>query len=157
MTVRWLDKITQADDDCSGVLEAFDYFNQQYEEGRKDLEIHGKRIATVAADIAALFDYRYGQWKEIESIVAVLDLRSKRLQQVHRKRYMEHYKRDLSATTVERYAETEKDVLEVRELIIRMKLAEEKMSGLCSSLDKLDRQVRLLGELRKFGVDDATV
>lgn len=154
---RWLDKITQGDDDYTAVLEAFDHFEREHEEGAKELEVQGQRIFDVAARIGALFDYRYGQWKEIESIIAVLDLRCKRLQQVHRKRFLEHYNRDLSATTVERYAETEKDVLAVRELIIRMKLVEEKMAGLCSSLDKLDRQVRVLAELRRFGLDDATI
>jgi len=153
----WFTRITASPADYTPVLDAYEHFEREYLIIVKELEVRGKLINDVSGRIPGLSEYVYAQWAEIKAILAYLRLRLETVTQKSRKYYIEAYDRKLAAPQVEHFAKSDKDVIILAELIITLELLLDRWEGVSRGVERLHHQLRLLGELRKGGIEDATI
>lgn len=153
---QWLDTIASSDD-FEAVARAIEHFESHYEDTRKHLEIKGKVLVGVSAFIPTLTDTIYVAWSELKAICQILDLRKAAAIGKARKTYIEHYDRNLSATQVENYAKVDPTVIMISEICIQMEYVLDKWEGLSKGLERMSHQVRLIGEMRKAGMDETVI
>lgn len=156
---KFYSKVISADpvDLESVIITAYDWFDEQYEDGRKDLIVKGRKIEDVAKTIPGIVEFRYGQLQEIEAILSFLERREDEMRGIKRKHYTEHYARTLNATQVERYSDSDPDVLQFRALRELMSLVRNRFLGLTKGYEYMHYQIRNIVELRKAQIEDSTL
>jgi hypothetical protein len=152
---RWYAKVVADPNDLSPVLDAYDWFEKQYEEANKDLDTNNKRIEEIAKRLAGMVEYRYGQLQEVEAIFCYLERREKKALGDARRRYLEHYKRNLTDTMATKYAEADDDVIAFAALKEQIGLIRNKFLGLSKGYEILHFQLTNITKLRVAGIEDA--
>src|SRR4051812_23983219 len=108
----WYDRIASDPADLSPVLDAIDYFNAQYSEGREETDrLKGNRLIEVQGRLPGMVGFRCEQMHELDAIVGYLEIRETAVLGARRRHYLEHYNRQLSDRMVEKYAESHDDVI----------------------------------------------
>lgn len=153
---RWYSKIAETED-LSPIADAFVYFDDQYEEARKEMSPNGRRIEDLAKTLPGIVEHRWGQLQEIEAILKLLELRLDRAKGAARRRYLEHYERSLSERMAEKYADCDPDVTAFAELIIQVSLVRNKFVSLTKGYEYLHFQLSNITKLRVAGIEDATL
>ena len=154
---KWLHKISFDPMDFQAVLDAYTYFEDQYEYFRKELDIKGKNINQVAAKIPGLSEYHYAQMSEVRAIFDNIELEYESVKQKARKFYLENYNRTMTAGQVENYADNNQDVIEMKRIMVQMKFMLNLWEGLSRGIERLHHQVRIISDNRRGGLDDATI
>lgn len=153
---KWLRKIAQTND-LAYVGEAILYYEELYEEYRKKLNVKGEVIIKVGAEIPDLTDKVYAFWMEIKAIAEIVELRRAASLGKSRKNFIEVYNRVLTSQQVEKYAEVDIDVIAFSELLIEIDFIKNKWEGLSKAVERLHHQIRIISEMRKGGIEDATI
>lgn len=155
---RWLDAVAAGQPiDLGAVSAAVEHFDALYDRTRLELVVQGRRLSVVAALIPSLTDAIYVAWSELKAIGEVVDLRRLQATGIARKAFIEHYNRELSVAQVENYAKVHPDVVVLAEAQVRVQFVLDKWEGLSKGLERLSHQVKLIGEMRRAGMDDATI
>ena len=115
-----------------------------------------KTIFDASRYIPGIWSHRYAQLQEIEQIFTILENREKRLLGEKRRLYREHYNRDLLDSMVEKYAETDPNVLDLAELRNMFAVVRNKFLALTKYHESLHFQLNNLTELRAKGITNAT-
>ena len=153
---KWFARISKEPDNLDHILDALEWFDQQYEEGRKELITTGRRIENVCLEVPSLLEYRYGQTQELEAILQLLEIRESKLINDGRRKYSEHYARQLSDRTSGQYAENDPEIVILKEIRTHVALVRNKFLGLLAAYEKLHFSVGYVVKLRIAGFDDAT-
>jgi hypothetical protein len=154
----WLNAVaTSAENDFGAVGDAIEYFDALYEVTNKNLNVKGKVLIDIGWKLAGLADTVYASWSEIKAICELLELRKNAAIGKARKQYIEHYNRDLSQNQVENYAKVDPAVVEISQIIIHMQFILNKWEGLSKAIERLHYQIRLIGDMRRAGMEDATI
>lgn len=144
-TTLWYGALTSNPDDYSPVADAFDHYMEQYEEAVKEADILLKKGKGLLNDaqlkIAGLWGFRYGQLQEIEQILSFLENREKRVLGVKRRQYREHYQRELTDSMVEKYADSDPELLDLVEIRNMFALVRNKYLGLTKHLEMAHYQI----------------
>lgn len=143
--------------DYSILGDAILWFENEHDEGKKQLDVKGRRVTEVATKLPAWIDYYYGVWMEVEAILKLLEAHIDRATQKARKLYIEHYNRALSDRTAEKYAEAEPEVLDLRMLHNHMLLIRNQLNGLHKGFEALHFQLTNVTKLLAAGIEDATL
>jgi hypothetical protein len=152
----WLRKITAKPGDLMVIAEAIAHYEGVYEDGMLALNPAG-RLWDTAKALPGWQAYFYGQYREIEAIMAHLKNREAKAYGTAVKLYLENYTgRALSEAMARKYAEGDLNVLEAKEVQIEFQLLFEKFAGLTKGLESLHFQMTNLVALRKAGIEDAT-
>lgn len=157
--INWFDKISTAKD-LTPIVEAYEYYSSEYILISKQLEEKSLKlikIEDVSTRLVGWSDQAYARWSELKAIVELLDIKILVAVQKARKHYTENYARDLGAQRVEKYADADKEVVDLKELQISMRLILNKWEGISKAVDKLSFQLRLIVDLRKAGIEEATL
>lgn len=154
---RWLRQIAQNPDDFSFVGDAILYFDSIYDDYRKKLDVKGKILINVGAEIPDLTEKIASIWSEIKSIYDIIELKKIAAIGKARKKYIEHYNRTLSASQVEKYAEVDPEVLSISEILIEIEFLRYKWEGLSKGVERLHQQLRIITEMRRGGLEEATI
>ena len=154
---KWLDAVANSPDDFTPVAGAIAYFDRLYEENRKHLNVGGRVIVDVGWKIAGISETVYASWMELKAIGQLIELRKDVAEGKARLRYVEHYNRQLSGPQVEKYARVDPDVVAIEEISIHLKFVTEKWEGLSKGLERLHHNIRMIADMRRAGMDDATI
>jgi hypothetical protein len=155
---NWYSLLVNDPENFGPVVDAYDYYVEQYEEGRKEadgLMRRGKSIEAAKMALPGITDYRYNQLQEADQIIGFLQNREKRLLGVNRRRYREHYNRELTDGMVEKYAETDPDLLDIAEIRNNFALVRNKLLALTKHHEVLHFQLLSIGKLRAAGIQGA--
>ena len=153
--MSWYTKIVRDPDDLSPVLEAINYFREQSGEARAEMDMRGMRIEEAAKRLPGIVGHRYGQLQELESILDYLEIRENAVIGSKRRHYKEHYNRDLSDRLVEKYAETEADVVALRELRNDVAAVRNQFVAISRQHEYFHFQISNITKLRCAGIEDA--
>lgn len=152
----WYQKIVQAQGDAETVARALEHFIAEYEDGRSEIDrLQGERLITVESHLPGLVCYRYEQWKELGAIIDYLQIREDAVVGAKRRHYMECYNRTLNPTMVERYAETDAEVLDWRELRCHVAAVRGKFEALLKQHEFLHFQLTNITRLRVACMEEA--
>jgi hypothetical protein len=147
-------------DELGPVADAFDYYMQQYTLGEAEVNTlmqRGKRLEEAARQLPGIVSHRYGQLQEIEQIIKYLEYREKHLLGKKRRMFREHYNRDLTDVMVERYAESDPELLDLAEVRNMFALVRNKFLGLTKHHECLHFQLTNMTKLRVAGIEDTVL
>jgi hypothetical protein len=153
---NWYSRLTSNPDDLSPIADAYDYYMEQYEDGVQEsnaLVKRGERMDEASTRLPGISAYRFAQLQEIEQIIGFLENREKRLLGAKRRAFREHYNRELTDSMVEKYAETDPDVLDMAEIRNMFALARNKFLALTKQHEYLHFQLTNLTKLREKGIE----
>jgi hypothetical protein len=156
----WYTRVVKDQNDLAPVIEACDFFEAQYALGVAEVDLttlRGMRVVELQKRLPGIAGYRYGQLLEMNDIIGYLDLRETALMGAKRRHYLEHYERTLTATTVERYVESDAAVVELALLRNHVVHVRNMYSALMKQLDNLHFQLGDLTRLLVAGFNDAVI
>lgn len=154
--MRWYRKISADPNDLSPIPDAVEWFQEEYEEARKELQIKGQRIDAVAATIPGLIEYRFAQLQELETILKYLEEIEKRKLVEKTKWIMENYPRAISETVAKQYAQAEQEVFDIACVKFEVATVRNNFLALFKGIEAMHYQIKNIVDLRKAGLDDAT-
>jgi len=158
--MRWYNKIVGAGADPAALSDAIEYFLREYGEAVTEVkQLHGKRLIEAQAMIPGIAGYRLEQKGEVESIRDYLDIQIDALQGEKRRHYIEHYNRSLGERMVEKYSETDCDVIRLRELRNHIEAVRHKFAALARHHEFLHYQLGNISKLKAAaaGIPDAVM
>ncbi len=158
-------KASIVDQSYTGLLAALNHYDSKVDEGQKfldSLDHHNQifnptLIADVQRKLPGYMSMYYQLAQEADGIKVFLEEHANVLKMKHFKRFTTAHSRELSDRTAERYAEVEPDYIMLRELIGETNLRKERLTGYTKGLASLDYQIKSVIELRKLGIEDATI
>lgn len=153
--MKWFRKVSADPNDLGPVVEMLEFFEGQYQDALKDLDVDNKLIWEMAVKLPGLMSFRYEQWREIFRTHEWLSLHEHKLVKEHTRRYMENYNRTLSERTAEQYALGDDEVITFKTVVIEVKLLMDKFEGITKGLEAMRWQIGNLVKLRDAGIEDA--
>ena len=154
----WYAKVVRDVDDLNPLLDACDFFDNEYTLAVHEVDItqlRGKRVEEVEKELPGIVGRRYYQLQEIEAILGYLNIRQTAIKGARRRHYLEHYNRALTPTTAEKYVEADDDVLAIATLINQVALVRNKFVALSKQHEYLHFQLTNITRLIAAGVNDA--
>jgi hypothetical protein len=151
--MAWLHKIQDSHD---VVVEFVEYFDMQYEDGRKEIKLSGK-IEDNSARLPGEFEYRYRQLQEIEAVLEYLNIELRSVRSRFYRSYLETYKRSLTSRDIDKYIDGEEEVIGLQLLINEVALVRNKFLALTKGFESKGFQLMNLVKLRTAGIEDAIV
>lgn len=152
--MSWFNQLTANPDDYSIVLEAYDYYEQELQESRKEIALSG-RLEQASSMLPGIVEYRFNQLQEVEAILELLNIRFSQLKSAKLKQFLEHYNKSLSSRDAEKYAEADTEVVMMAELINQIAFIRNKYLGIMKGLDNKSFQINNITRLRCAGLEDA--
>lgn len=153
--MSWYQKIVSDTDNLEPLVEAMAYFEEQFQDGLKDMDVSGKRLWEMSKKLPGLMAYRYGQYKELEAIGNVLELKIRKQTKNAMEDIMTHYNRAMSERTAEKWAEADDIVVTYKMLKIEVELLMKKFEGLTKGIEQMHFQMSNLVKMRDAGIEDA--
>jgi hypothetical protein len=157
---NWYATLIRNPDDMSPVSEVYDYYTEQYDEGLIEatkMTRRGANIADAGLRLPGISVYRYNQLQEIEQIMLFLQNQEKRMLGQKRRLFREHYNRELSDSMVEKYADTDPELLDLMEIRNMLALVRNKFLGLTKQHELLHFQILAHLKLRDKEIEGVTV
>ena len=149
----WYNTISK---DIEKIPEAILYFNNEYEQARKECRIFGN-LEKASASMPGIVEHRFQQLQEIEAILEYLNIEKRKLRSQHFKKYLENYQRALSSRDVEKYVDGEADVVDFDKIVNEFALLRNRWLGITKGLDQKQWQLTNIVKLRVAGMEDANV
>jgi len=154
-------QVTAADADdipdlISAVAGILEYFEDEYLEGKIDIEIKGA-VEQAAAKIPGITEHRWAQLQELEAIVLYLQTIVKKAKQRAFKHYLENYNRQLTSRDAQTYADADDDVLNKAEILNQVSFMRNKFIGIYKSIEAKHWQLNNITKLRAAGLEDAYI
>ena len=145
---------TEVSRDISKIPDAVLYFEQELDEARQEVRLHGN-LEKAAASMPGVVEHRFSQLQEIEAILEYLNIELRRLKSSFFRKYLENYARALSSRDVEKYVDGEADVVDMEKIINEFALLRNKWLGITKGLDQKQWQITNITKLRVAGMEDA--
>jgi hypothetical protein len=157
---NWVEEIASEPDNFALVLEAYEYYCDHYEIVSNETKLEhfsGDSVWDISLKTPGLAEHVHARWSEINAISDHLELLILSATQTARKHYIEGYNRVLGSHQVSDYAQADPSVISLRQLLLRIKLIQNKWEGVSKALERLHFQLRNLIELEKAGVRDLRI
>ena len=152
---RWY-RILVLDERIDLINDAIDDFEKELEEARKECQIKGS-LEQAAARLPGLFEYRFSQLQEVEAILEYLNIELRKLRSIHYRKYLESYNRQLSSRDVEKYIDSEDDVVDWTKIVNAFALIRNQYLSITKSMDQKNWQISNIVKLRAAGIEDAQI
>jgi len=152
---RWYRTIV-LEEDISKINDCIDYFENELINARKECQIKGN-LEKAASRLPGIFEYRYSQLQEVESILEYLNIELKRIRSIHFRKYLEAYNKELSAREAEKYIDGEDDVVAWTKILNSIALIRNQYISITKSLDQKNWLIGHIVKLRCAGIEDATI
>jgi len=149
----WYNTISK---DIEKIPEAILYFNNEYEQARKECRIYGN-LEKASASMPGIVEHRFQQLQEIEAILEYLNIEKRKLRSQHFKKYLENYQRALSSRDVEKYVDGEADVVDFDKIVNKFDLLRNRWLGITKGLDQKQWKMTNIVKLRVAGMEDANI
>lgn len=155
MTV-WFDKIVADDADFTPVFEAIVYFELEAADAKKDVFLKGS-VAGASQRLPGIVEHRFNQLQEVEAILKHLEIKHNKARSEAFVRFLTAYNRVLSSSDANKFADTDKDVIELLTIINRVAYVRNLYLGIMKGLDAKQWQIGNLVRLRCAGFEDYEV
>lgn len=151
----WYNKVSK---DLSALPDCIEHFEDELDHARgTDLQLKGKPIERISAEMPGVVEQRYNQLQEIEAILEYLNAELRRIRSKWFRKYLENYNRALTARDAEKYIDGESEVVDMAALVNEFALLRNKWIGLHKALETKNFQINNIVKLRTAGLDDATI
>ena len=151
----WYNKVSK---DLSHLPDCIEHFEGELAHARgTDLQLKGKPIERLSAEMPGIVEQRYNQLQEIEAILEYMNAELRRIRSVYFRKYLENYNRALTARDAEKYIDGEREVVDMAALINEFALLRNRWIGLHKALETKNFQINNIVKLRTAGLDDATI
>ena len=151
----WYNKVVR---DLIELPDCIDYFEAELATAVKvDLNLKGKPLERLSAEIPGVVEHRYNQLQEIEAILEYLNIKLRQVRKEAFGKYLEHHDRALSSRDAGTYADGDIEVIDMAILINEFALLRNKWIGLHKALEAKNFQLNNIVKLRVAGLDDATI
>ena len=151
----WYNKVVK---DLSNLPDCIDYFESELSQARAgDLNLKGKPIEKLSAEMPGIVEHRYNQLQEIEAILEYLNIELRRIRTEAFRKYLEKTNRALSSRDAGTYADGDKDVVNMAILVNEFALLRNRWLGFHKGLETKNFQINNIVKLRCSGLDDATI
>lgn len=142
--------------DESTLPKVLDYFNNEYEDARKEVDIKGS-LTECVSKISSRYEYRVSQLQEIEAILKHFEIKlSQRKSSLYQK-FLENYNRNLSSTDIKIYIEGQPEIVAIQQIINEIALIRNKYLGLTKGFETANYQLSNLSRLYASGVDGVQI
>jgi hypothetical protein len=135
----------------SEVASAIDFYDNELMSAQHESKIIGS-IEKNAQELSGIMSYRFIQLQEIEAILKYLNIRYDKIRSDHYKKYTEHYARELTDRSIEKYIDGEAEVVTMCMLINEVSLVRNKYLGLIKGLDAKAFTITNLVKLKIAGL-----
>lgn len=142
--------------DKNKIMDFLDYFEKEIEEAKKEIKISGL-LVNVIDSLPSYHDVRYSQLQDVESVLEVLENEIKAKKTEKYKQFLEHYKRNLSSTDVNRYVEGDPDVVALYELVTEISYIRNKLFGIVKSLEMKHYGLGNVTKLQCAGMENVRI
>ena len=151
----WYNKVVKS---LENLPDAIEYFEDELELAKKsDLNMKGRPIEKISAEVPGVVEQRYNQLQEIEAILEHLNIQLQKLRTSKFRSYLEQYNHALSSRDAGIYADGDSDVTDMAVLVNEFALLRNKWIGLHKALEAKNFQINNIVKLRTAGLDDATI
>jgi hypothetical protein len=147
----WYYKVTN---DCMELPACLEYFSNEAEEARKELSMKG-RLEEHAAKLPVITEKRFAQLQVINALVRFFEIERDKIKAHHYKKYLENYNKALSSRDAEKYAEGEKDVVDLELIINEICMVRNVFTGIIKGLDNKSYTINNVSKLRTAGLENA--
>ena len=151
--INWYSRVSA---DISNVPDCIVWYEDQLENARIECGLKGN-LEKNASALPGIVEKRFGQLQEIEAILEYLNIELRRTRTKFFKKYLENYQRALSSRDVERYVDSEADVVDMEKIINEFALLRNKWLGILKGLDQKQWQITNITKLRVAGMEDASI
>ncbi len=152
---RWYRKIVLGED-ISHINDCMDYFEDELAEARKECQIKGS-LEQASARLPGIFEYRYSQLQEIESILEYLNIELRKIRSQQFKKYKETYNTELSDRIIDKYIDGEDEVVDWSKILNSIALIRNQYISITKSLDQKNWQIGHIVRLRTAGIEDTQI
>jgi hypothetical protein len=153
MRINWYSRVVT---NLAELPNAIQYYEDEYEEARKELIIRGN-IERMSADMPGQIEHRFSQIQEIEAILEYLNIELKAIRSKYHRAYLENYQRVLSSKDIDRYIDGEVEVINQYKLINEFALVRNKWLSISKGFDTKSYRLGDITRLRAAGLEDATI
>ncbi len=153
---KWYSRVTEDPNDLSPLIDAIDYFESELEIAKTETKLKGS-IEKASARLPGITTERFGQLQEVEAILKYLQIRMDKVKSEAFRKYLENYNRSLSSRDAEKFADGDKEVVELALLINRVALVRNMYLAIMKGLDSKNWQISNLTKLKAAGFEDYEV
>lgn len=151
---KWYRKVTS---DLAEIANCILYYENEIADAREELKMKGQIIASASSELPGLVEYRFNQLQEIEAILEYLNIQYRQKKTSKFKTYLEHYNRALTSRDAEKYAEGDKEVVDLAILTNEFALIRNQFLGITKGLEVKHWMIGNIVKLRCAGLDDAYI
>mgnify|MGYP000556901653 CR=1 FL=1 len=151
----WYNKVSN---DMAHIPDAMDYFETELGDARlHDLQLRGKPLERISAELPGVVELRYNQLQEIEAILEFLNIELRKKRSEKFRHFIEHYQRALSSRDAEKFVDGEESVINLQHLCNQYSLLRNKYLGIMKGLDTKQWQIGHIVKLRTAGMEDISL
>jgi len=151
----WYNRVVGGLDSLPEVIEHFE--NQLDKARHDDLNLKGRRIEIISAELPGVIEHRYNQLQEVEAILEYLNGELRRIRSAKFRQFLENYNRALTSRDAEKYVDGDSDVVNMAILVNEFALLRNRWLGLHKGLEAKNYMISNITRLRCAGLDDATI
>ncbi len=156
--MRWYHQVSSAPEgDFSALANALMWFEKERDDAAKFFKYDGIKLEDAHKRLPGLMMYYYDQTQELEAILEWLEVLLTKAMGKARRFYTESYARSLSERQVEKWAEGDPAVIDIRMLIVEVSHARNRHLGVSKGLDAANFQLGHINHLRRAGIEDTTL
>ena len=133
-----------------------EYFNNEYEDGRQEVDIKGS-LTECVSKISSRYEYRVSQLQEIEAILKHFEIKLSQRKSALYQKFLENYNRSLSSTDIKIYIEGQPEIVAIQQIINEIALIRNKYLGLTKGFETANYQLSNLSRLYASGVDGVQI
>lgn len=121
------------------------------------MNFDGEKLEIAHKKLPGLMMYYYEQVQELETILEWFEVVHLKAVQKARRFYTEGYARQMSDSQVNKWAEADPAVIDLKFLIVEVSGARNRHLGITKALDQANFQLGHINHLRRAGIEDATL
>jgi hypothetical protein len=144
----WYNKIAS---DLSEVASAIDYYNNELVVAQSEPKITGN-IEKNIQELSGMMSYRFGQLQDIEAILKYLNIKYDKMRSDFYRRYSEHYNKELTDRSIEKYIDGEPDIISMSILINEISLVRNRYLALIKGFDTKQYMLTNMVKLKIAGL-----
>ena len=135
---------------------AISFYDSELIDANEETKISGN-LEKNSQELSGITSYRFGQLQEIEAILKYLNISYDKMRSDHYRKYLEHYNRQLSDRSIEKYIDGESDIVNMSVIINEISLVRNKYLALMKGLDVKAWQIGHIVRLRCLGMEDVNL
>lgn len=153
---KWYRSITDDPSNPDRIVDAVLFFESELEIAKLEVKLRGS-VEKASSQLPGIVENRFNQYQEVEAILRFLEIQHTQKKSQAFRRFLENYNRALSSRDAEKYAEGDKDVIELAMLINQVALVRNTYMGIMKGLDYKHWQINNLVKLKTAGLEDYEV